>query len=135
MSIHLPDFPSRLPPRRPADDATDVVVVLRRQKCRNRNFGLRRFFLLAAAGLMPPLRSVDSKVNRLLPDLLMYLGDLEPVSRFDDTDVGDLRLYFVVSLRQSLNVLDSDLSSPLSAVLADDDLLDDLSLTAPQLKM
>lgn len=116
-SIHLPDFPSRLPPPRPVDDATDVVVVLRRQKCRNRNFvipRLLRFFLpvvvVVAELTPPPLRSdADSKVNRLPPDLLMYRGDLElPVTRFDDTDVGDLRLYFVVSLRQSLNVLDSD---------------------------
>lgn len=118
VSIHLPDFPSRLPPPpRPADEATDVVVVLRRQKCRNRNFVIPRrlrFFLVVvvsvAAELLPPLQSVVvSKVNLILPDLLMYRGDLEPVTRFDDTDVGDLRLYLVVvSLRQSLYVLDSD---------------------------
>lgn len=49
-SIHLPDFLSPLPPRRPADEAADVVVVLRRPKCRNRNFEmtrLPRFFLLS----------------------------------------------------------------------------------------
>lgn len=117
VSIHLPDFPSRLPPPpRPADEATDVVVVLRRQKFRNRNFVIPRrlrFFLFAVsavAELLPPLQSVVvSKVNLILPDLLMYRGDLELVTRFDDTDVGDLRLYFVVvSLRQSLYVLDSD---------------------------
>lgn len=117
VSIHLPDFPSRLPsPPRPADEATDVVVVLRRQKCRNRNFVIPRrlrfvlFVVSAVAELLPPLQSVVvSKVNLILPDLLMYRGDLEPVTRFDDTDVGDLRLYFVVvSLRQSLYVLDSD---------------------------
>lgn len=117
VSIHLPDFPSRLPPPpRPADEATDVVVVLRRQKCRNRNFVIPRrlrFVLVVVSvvvALLPPLQSVAvSKVNLILPDLLMNRGDLEPVTRFDDTDVGDLRLYFVVvSLRQSLYVLDSD---------------------------